>query len=173
MPGSHAPFPSRALNAVGGRERVRGLLEVLAQVADHRAGEARATRLAGLVTAECSRVVRGGVGRPVLRDRARGTGGCGEPVIGAAQATALAGGFELLLACDLAVVADDARLGLPEVRRGLFAAGGAMYLARRIPLAKALELSIAPPSLAAAGRPIARSAVIDGQAGDGGAGEER
>jgi len=43
-----------------------------------------------------------------------GTGGCAEPVIGAAQATALAGGFELLLACDLAVVAADARLGLPE-----------------------------------------------------------
>ena len=71
-----------------------------------------------------------------------GDGGCSRPVIGAAQATALAGGFELLLACDLAVVAEDARLGLPEAKRGLFAAGGGMYLARRIPLAKALELTM-------------------------------
>jgi enoyl-CoA hydratase/carnithine racemase len=71
-----------------------------------------------------------------------GTGGCAEPVIGAAQATALGGGMELLLACDLAVVADTARLGFPEVKRGLFAAGGGMYLARRIPLAKALELTL-------------------------------
>jgi enoyl-CoA hydratase/carnithine racemase len=71
-----------------------------------------------------------------------GSGGCGKPVICAAQATALAGGFELALACDLVVVADDARLGLPEVKRGLFAAGGGMYLARRIHLAKALELTL-------------------------------
>ena len=63
-------------------------------------------------------------------------------MICAAQATALAGGLELLLACDLAVVAEDAKLGLPEAKRGLFAAGGGMYLARRIPLAKALELTL-------------------------------
>jgi len=71
-----------------------------------------------------------------------GVGGCEKPVICAAQATAVAGGFELVLACDLAVVAEDAKLGLPEVKRGLFAAGGGMYLARRIPLAKALELTL-------------------------------
>jgi enoyl-CoA hydratase/carnithine racemase len=71
-----------------------------------------------------------------------GGGGCAKPVICAAQATALAGGFELALACDLVVVAEDAKLGLPEAKRGLFAAGGGMYLARRIPLAKALELTM-------------------------------
>jgi enoyl-CoA hydratase/carnithine racemase len=71
-----------------------------------------------------------------------GAGGCDKPVICAAQATALAGGLELLLACDLAVVAENARIGLPEVKRGLFAAGGGMYIARRIPLAKALELTL-------------------------------
>lgn len=64
------------------------------------------------------------------------------PVIGAAQATALAGGLELLLACDLVVAAAGVNIGLPEVKRGLFAAGGGMYLARRIPLAKALELTL-------------------------------
>ncbi|HET6873857.1 MAG TPA: enoyl-CoA hydratase-related protein [Acidimicrobiales bacterium] len=64
------------------------------------------------------------------------------PVIGAAQATAVAGGFELLLACDLVVAADNAQFGVPEVKRGLFAAGGGVYLASRIPLAMALELTL-------------------------------
>ena len=72
------------------------------------------------------------------------------PVIGAAQATALAGGFELLMACDLTVAADDARFGLPEVKRGLFAAGGGMFLSRRIPLAKALELTLSGDPIDAA-----------------------
>ena len=71
-----------------------------------------------------------------------GDSACSKPVIAAAQATAVAGGLELVLACDLAVVAENAKLGLPEVKRGLFAAGGGMYLARRIPLAKALELTM-------------------------------
>jgi enoyl-CoA hydratase/carnithine racemase len=73
---------------------------------------------------------------------ASGSGGCDKPVICAAQATAVAGGLEVVLACDLAVVAEDAKLGLPEAKRGLFAAGGGMYLARRIPLAKALEMTM-------------------------------
>jgi enoyl-CoA hydratase len=69
-------------------------------------------------------------------------GECAVPVVGAANATALAGGFELLLACDLIVAAEGAQVGLPEVKRGLFAAGGGMFLSRRIPLAKALELTL-------------------------------
>jgi enoyl-CoA hydratase/carnithine racemase len=81
-------------------------------------------------------------GLEAFRRFTSGSGGCAKPVICAAQATALAGGFELLLACDLAVVAEDAKLGLPEAKRGLFAAGGGMYLARRIPLARALELTM-------------------------------
>jgi enoyl-CoA hydratase len=68
--------------------------------------------------------------------------GIAKPVIAAANATAVAGGFELLLACDLAVAASDARFGLPEVKRGLFAAAGGMQLGRRIPLAVALELAL-------------------------------
>jgi enoyl-CoA hydratase/carnithine racemase len=63
-------------------------------------------------------------------------------VICAAQATALAGGFELALACDLIVVAESAKLGLPEVKRGLFAVGGGVFLSTRIPLAIALELTL-------------------------------
>ncbi len=62
------------------------------------------------------------------------------PVIGAANATALAGGFELLLACDVIVASSLAKFGLPEVKRGLFAAGNGTFLATRIPLALAMEL---------------------------------
>jgi enoyl-CoA hydratase/carnithine racemase len=63
------------------------------------------------------------------------------PVIGAANASAVAGGFELLLGCDL-IVASDARFGLPEVKRGLFAAGGGTFLGTRVPLAVALEIAL-------------------------------
>jgi enoyl-CoA hydratase/carnithine racemase len=64
------------------------------------------------------------------------------PLVGAAQATALAGGLELLLGCDLIVLADGSQLGLPEVKRGLFAAGGGTFIGSRIPLSVALELTL-------------------------------
>jgi len=64
-----------------------------------------------------------------------------KPLIAAVEGHALAGGFEIVLACDLVVAADDARFGLPEVKRGLFAAAGGPYrLVRRIPLATATEI---------------------------------
>jgi enoyl-CoA hydratase/carnithine racemase len=71
-----------------------------------------------------------------------GGGDVAVPVVGAAQATAVAGGFELLLNCDCSVVAEDAKLGLPEVKRGLFAAGGGVFIGQRIPMAVALELTL-------------------------------
>lgn len=64
------------------------------------------------------------------------------PIVGAANATAVAGGFELLMGCDVVVASDQASFGLPEVKRGLFAAGGGMWLSTRIPLAIALELTL-------------------------------
>jgi enoyl-CoA hydratase len=64
------------------------------------------------------------------------------PVIGAANATAVAGGFELLLGCDLIVASSEARFGLPEVKRGLFPAGGGTRLGTRIPLSIALEITL-------------------------------
>jgi enoyl-CoA hydratase len=64
-----------------------------------------------------------------------------KPLIGAVEGWALAGGFELLLACDLVVAARSARFGVPEVKRSLVAgAGAALLLSRRLPLAIALEL---------------------------------
>src|SRR6266568_187570 len=67
-----------------------------------------------------------------------------KPLIGAAEGWALAGGFELLLACDLVVAGESARFGVPEVKRSLVAgAGGALLLAQRVPRALALELQLA------------------------------
>ena len=64
-------------------------------------------------------------------------------LIAACNGHALAGGFEIMLACDLVVAADHATFGIPEVKRGLVAgAGGAIRLAKRISLARALELGM-------------------------------
>ena len=66
-----------------------------------------------------------------------------KPIIGAVQGAALAGGFEIVLACDLVVAADDARFGIPEAARGLLAAaGGLIRLPKRVPMALALELAM-------------------------------
>ncbi|MFJ8019378.1 enoyl-CoA hydratase-related protein [Streptomyces sp. NPDC096311] len=65
-----------------------------------------------------------------------------KPMIAALNGTAVAGGFELALACDLIVAAEHAKVGLPEVKRGLFAAGGGTRLPQRIPLSLALELGL-------------------------------
>lgn len=62
------------------------------------------------------------------------------PIVGAANATAVAGGFEVLMGCDVVVASSGAKFGLPEVKRGLFAAGGGIGLGTRIPLAVALEM---------------------------------
>ena len=71
-----------------------------------------------------------------------GSGKAKIPIVGAINATAVAGGFELLLACDVSVVSSEAVFGIPEVKRGLFAGGGGTVLGSRIPLAIALELGL-------------------------------
>jgi enoyl-CoA hydratase len=67
---------------------------------------------------------------------------CPKPIIAAVNGAAVGGGFELVLACDLAVAADNARFGLPEVKRGLLAGGGGTLLGTRLPLALALEIAL-------------------------------
>ena len=66
-----------------------------------------------------------------------------KPLIAAVEGYALAGGFEVVLACDLVVAARDAKFGLPEVKRSLLAAGGGLIrLPRRIPYHLAMELAL-------------------------------
>jgi len=78
----------------------------------------------------------------------RGFGGIVErppakPVIAAVEGYALAGGFELVLACDLVVASEAAKFGLPEVRRGLVAgAGGLIRLQSRISYHLAMEIAL-------------------------------
>lgn len=65
------------------------------------------------------------------------------PLIGAVEGAALAGGFELMLVCDLVVAAADVELGINEVQRGTCAsAGGLMKLPHRIPMAVAAEMAL-------------------------------
>jgi enoyl-CoA hydratase len=78
----------------------------------------------------------------------RGFGGMTErppakPVIAAIEGYALAGGFELAMACDLIVASSEAKFGLPEVTRGLVAgAGGLLRLPRHIPYHAAMEIAL-------------------------------
>ena len=72
------------------------------------------------------------------------------PVVGAANATAVAGGLELLLGCDLIVASSEATFGLPEVRRGLFPAGTGTFIGTRVPLGVALEMTLTGEAITAA-----------------------
>ncbi|WP_433419849.1 crotonase/enoyl-CoA hydratase family protein [Microtetraspora malaysiensis] len=78
----------------------------------------------------------------------RGFGGLTEnppkkPLVAAVEGYALAGGFELVLSCDVVVASEEAKFGLPEPKRGLVAAaGGIMRLPRRIPYHVAMEIAL-------------------------------
>ncbi len=66
-----------------------------------------------------------------------------KPLIAAVEGFAVAGGCEIALACDLIVAARGARFGIPEVKRSLVAAGGALLrLPRRLPYGLAMELAL-------------------------------
>lgn len=86
-------------------------------------------------------------------DSVRGGGGLTwkpprKPIIAAVEGYALGLGFEMALACDLVVAAEDAVFGLPEVRHGLVAAGGGILrLPERIPRPAAMEVLLT-------GRPV-------------------
>jgi enoyl-CoA hydratase len=66
-----------------------------------------------------------------------------KPLIAAIEGFAVAGGLEVALACDLVVAASGAKLGIPEVKRSLVAAGGALRrLPQRLPYGLAMELAL-------------------------------
>jgi enoyl-CoA hydratase len=78
----------------------------------------------------------GGFAGIVQRERTK-------PLIAAVDGPALAGGTEIVLACDLVVASTSARFGIPEVKRSLAAAGGALFrLGRKIPFNVAMELAL-------------------------------
>lgn len=73
------------------------------------------------------------------------------PLIAAVEGPALAGGFEIALACDLIVAAEGATFGLPEVRRGLLAGGGGLLrLPRKAGLPRATEWALTGDRVSAA-----------------------
>jgi enoyl-CoA hydratase len=73
-----------------------------------------------------------------------------KPLIAAVEGWALAGGFEMLLACDLVVASREAKFGLPEVKRSLVAGGGGLLrLPQRLPYHVAMELALTGDSITA------------------------
>lgn len=74
-----------------------------------------------------------------------------KPLIAAVDGYALGGGTELALAADLIIASSDAIFGLPEVKRGLVAGGGALFrMPQRIPHSIAMELALTGQALSAA-----------------------
>lgn len=69
--------------------------------------------------------------------------GSRKPLIAAIEGFAVAGGFEVALSCDLVVAAEGAKLGVPEAKRSLVAAGGALlHLPKRMPYHVVMELAL-------------------------------
>jgi enoyl-CoA hydratase len=92
--------------------------------------EINAGRAASLATE------RGGFAGITRRDRSK-------PIIAAVDGPALAGGTEITLACDLIVASTSATFGIPEVKRCLVAAGGALFrLPRKLPFNLAMEMTL-------------------------------
>jgi enoyl-CoA hydratase len=74
-----------------------------------------------------------------------------KPLIAAANGSALAGGFEMMISCDMVVAAEHAVFGIPEASRGLVAgAGGLIRLPKRVPLTVALEMALTADPISAA-----------------------
>jgi enoyl-CoA hydratase len=79
---------------------------------------------------------RGGFAGIAQRERVK-------PIIAAVDGPALAGGTEIVLACDLLVASTEARFGIPEAKRSLVAAGGGLFrLPKKLPPNIAMELAL-------------------------------
>jgi enoyl-CoA hydratase/carnithine racemase len=133
--------------------------EALAAALDRLDGDPAATVgiLTGAGTMFCAgmdlKAISAGEPRPYTESRGM-FGICSrppeKPLIAAVERFALGGGLEIALACDLIVAGEDAKLGLPEVKRGLVAAaGGVLRLPRRIPHGVAMEMVLTGEPLTA------------------------
>jgi enoyl-CoA hydratase len=99
--------------------------------------EINAGRAATLATA------RGGFAGVAQRERTK-------PLIAAVDGPALAGGTEIVLACDLVVASTTATFGIPEVKRSLVAAAGGLFrLGRKLPMNMAMEMTLTGDPIAA------------------------
>jgi len=78
-----------------------------------------------------------------VHTQSRAIGVMTKPTIAAIKGYCVGGGLEMALACDLRIAAEDAKLGLTEVRRGLIpGAGGTQRLTRAVGITKALEMCL-------------------------------
>ncbi len=76
---------------------------------------------------------------------------CDKPTVAAVKGYALGGGTELILATDIRILADTARLGLPEITLGLFpGAGGTQRIIRQVPPCRAKEIMFTGEQISAA-----------------------
>jgi enoyl-CoA hydratase len=76
--------------------------------------------------------------------------GARKPLIAAIEGFAVAGGLEIALACDLVVAAEGAKMGIPEAKRSLVAAGGALlHMPKRMPYHVVMELALTGDPLTA------------------------
>ena len=94
----------------------------------------------------------GGSGEPTERGGIYGVVGRTrtKPLIAAVEGIAYGGGFEVAMACDMIVAADNARFGLPEVKRGLLPTSGAIFRAGRVlPLNIAKQVTLTGADLSA------------------------
>jgi crotonobetainyl-CoA hydratase len=89
--------------------------------------------------------VKGGLGGITFRFD------CFKPMIAAVNGFALGGGFEIALACDIIIAAENASFGLPEPRVGLMAGAGGVYrLPRQIPYHLAMGIILSSKRISAA-----------------------
>jgi enoyl-CoA hydratase/carnithine racemase len=144
-----------AMNAVN-RQMARDLVDACKQIEDDSAiriaifsGAGDKAFSAGMDLKERSETAFSPIERrqqklsATIHTQTRGVAAITKPTIAAIRGYCVGGGLEFALACDLRVAAEDAKLGLAEVKRGLIpGAGGTQRLARTVGVAKALEICL-------------------------------